>query len=94
MNALVTKQSSIRSALACSNKNSKTPAYLNVLYYGVWVGQSSGLTCNKKVRTFQGKLSRENFPGKNFPGENFPGKTFQEKLSREHFPGKTGNALT
>ena len=25
---LVTKQSSIRSALACSNKNSKTPAYL------------------------------------------------------------------
>jgi hypothetical protein len=28
MSALVTKQSSIRSALACSNKNSKTPAYL------------------------------------------------------------------
>jgi hypothetical protein len=57
------------------------------------------LTCKKNcIRTFQGKLSRENFPGKTFQGktfqgkpsrENFPGNTFWGKLSREHFVGET-----
>jgi hypothetical protein len=38
------------------------------------------LTCKKNsIRTFQGKLSRENFPG----------KTFQGKLSRDNFTGTT-----
>ena len=53
--------------------------------------RSSGLTCQKKSKPFQGK----NFPGQNFPGENFPGENFtgeQEKREKDTPKAFVGDA--